>query len=318
MPYSYVEYEEVRGYNSYLNPDVKHVCRNTHKNDIARFHKKLAEQLKSSLGNLPGRICLTSDIWTSLIDEGYLCVTAHYVDIGWKLKSKVLTFQHLEPPHNANILYEKIFGLLKEWRIENKIFSITLDNASNMTSMQTLLCGQLNLWNGLICRGKYFHIRCSAHILNLIVQDGLKVVSRHLKKIRESVLYVRRSEARRIRFFECAQAVRVNISKSLWLDVPTRWNSTYLMLERALVYRPVFSQLQIVDTCYEYCPSDVEWDKIVKITAILQPFYEMTTLFFGSEYPTANLYFENVWRMQKFILEAMNNSDLQIKRWHNK
>jgi len=45
-------------------------------------------------------------------------------------------------------------------------------------------------------------VRCSAHILNLIVQEGLKVVEGALKKIRDSIKYVRASDARKIVFEE--------------------------------------------------------------------------------------------------------------------
>jgi hypothetical protein len=43
----------------------------------------------------------------------------------------------------------------------------------------------------LLCGGKFFHIRCCAHILNLMVQDGLKEIDNALQKIRNSVKYVR-------------------------------------------------------------------------------------------------------------------------------
>jgi hypothetical protein len=58
-------------------------------------------------------------------------------------------------------------------------------------SMQNFLKEHLGLSNSLLFDGEFFHIRCSTQILNLIVQDGLKVVSDALHKIRQSVTYVR-------------------------------------------------------------------------------------------------------------------------------
>ena len=71
-------------------------------------------------------------------------------------------------------LSEKVFGVLKDWGIDGKIFSLTLDNASSNDSMQK------KIERGLICKsllyeGDFFHVKCCAHILNLIVQEGLKV-----------------------------------------------------------------------------------------------------------------------------------------------
>lgn len=92
---------------------------------------------------------------------------------------------------------------------KKKVFSLTLDNASSNGNMQNILKEHLGLSNSLLHNGEFFHVRCGAHILNLIVQDGLKVVGDALHKIRQSVLYVRASESRTIQFFEC-------VKKSWW------------------------------------------------------------------------------------------------------
>jgi hypothetical protein len=41
--------------------------------------------LKFMLNDCPGRICLTSDLWTSLTTDGYMCLTAHFIDKNWVL-----------------------------------------------------------------------------------------------------------------------------------------------------------------------------------------------------------------------------------------
>ena len=57
--------------------------------------------------------------------------------------------------------------------------------------MQQRLKENMHLSNSLICGGEYFHVRCCAHILNLIVKEGLAVADGAVKKIQESVRYVR-------------------------------------------------------------------------------------------------------------------------------
>ncbi|KFK43821.1 hypothetical protein AALP_AA1G178300 [Arabis alpina] len=96
-------------------------------------------------------------------------------------------------------------------------------------------------------RGEYFHVRCSAHILNLIVQDGLEVIGDSLHKIRESIKYVQASEAREILFAKSVESVGIKLKAGLILDVSTRWNSTYHMLDRAIKYRAAFSNLKVID-----------------------------------------------------------------------
>ena len=104
----------------------------------------------------------------------------------------------------------------------------------------------------LLSSGDYFHIRCAAHTLNLIVKDGLKPNDDCVVKIGESVKYVKGSESRKLFFQQCVRRTSPPIkeTKALWLDVPTRWNSTYFMLDRALIYRRAFKKLYLSDPSY--------------------------------------------------------------------
>lgn len=238
LPYKFVEYKWIRELHSLLNPEAKHFSRNTTMSDVWKFHVDQKEKLKQALLRTHNRICLTSDCWTSYTQEGYICLTAHFVDNNWKLNSKILAFCKMEPPHSGHDLANKVFECLTDWGIDRKIFSITLDNASANDCMQNILAEQLRLQNSLLCDGEFFHVRCSAHILNLIVQEGLKVSSEALHKIRESIKYVRSSEARKIAFREAVFQVRgIDTRGGLRMDVPTRWNSTFLMLESSIKYR---------------------------------------------------------------------------------
>nr|KYP74278.1 Putative AC transposase [Cajanus cajan] len=95
-----------------------------------------------------------------------------------------------------------------------------------------------------------------------------------------------------IKFKQCLKKFSdINSSSALCLDVPTRWNSTFLMLQSAFKYQRIFESLHLVDENYKYCPSDEEWERATKICKFLQPFYEITTLISCTSYPTSNLYF---------------------------
>ena len=54
----------------------------------------------------------------------------------------------------------------------------------------------------LVCRGRLFHIRCCAHIVNLIVQDNLSEIVDITKNIRKSVDFINRSDRRMLVFGE--------------------------------------------------------------------------------------------------------------------
>lgn len=124
------------------------------------------------LESAPGRISLTSDCWSSVTMDGYISLTAHFIDKDWSLQKRVLNFSFLPPPHSGVALCDKIVSLLREWEIDNQIFSLTLDNASANDVSTVLLMNQFK--GSLVANGRLFHVRCCADIVNLVVQDGLK------------------------------------------------------------------------------------------------------------------------------------------------
>ncbi|XP_020253505.1 zinc finger BED domain-containing protein RICESLEEPER 2-like [Asparagus officinalis] len=95
------------------------------------------------------------------------------------------------------------------------------------------------------------------------------------------------------------------------------WNSTFLMLESVLNFRRAFEHLESIDPNFTFLPSSEEWVKAEKIAKFLKPFYEVSTLFSGSKYPTANLYFGGVFKIQKCIMEEMKSDDQHIKSMAN-
>jgi len=125
---------------------------------------------------------------------------------------------------------------------------------------------------------------------------------------------VRGSEARKIVFKECVIQVRgIDTKVGLRMDVATRWNSTYLMLETAIRYRRAFGCLAIRDKNYVHCPSSDEWKRAEKMCEFLKPFYVMTNLISGSSYPTSNHYFMQIWKIECLLRENANSDDLTIK-----
>ncbi|KAF7839761.1 zinc finger BED domain-containing protein RICESLEEPER 2-like [Senna tora] len=77
--------------------------------------------------------------------------------------------------------------------------------------------------------------RCCAHILNLVVNDGLRDLHYSIGAIRNVVRYVRSSPARLARFKGFVEKEEIETKSLVCLDVSTRWNSTYLMLEHAMM-----------------------------------------------------------------------------------
>ncbi|XP_061356681.1 zinc finger BED domain-containing protein RICESLEEPER 2-like [Gastrolobium bilobum] len=157
--------------------------------------------------------------------------------------------------------------------------------------MAGTLRSQLNMQKLLLCDENFFKVHYSAHILNLIVQDGVKFANDALSWIRKSVKYIKDSESRMIKFKECIEQVGCeNTTTTLIADVPTRWNSTYEMLDRALKFRRELAILQLSDKNYMYCPSEEEWNKL-------------EILF---------------WKIQRVLIRMSNDEDVFVSSLANK
>ncbi|CAB4263761.1 unnamed protein product [Prunus armeniaca] len=176
LPFQFVEYAGIRQLFNYVCADIKLVSHNTAKADVLSLYNREKAKLKEILGSVPGRVCLTSDLWTS----------------------------------------------------------ITTD-----------------------------------------VQDGLKHIDDSVGKIRESIKYVRGSQGRKQKFLDCAA--------------------------------------QLSDSNYKHSLSQDEWGKLEKLSKFLKVFYDVTCLFSGTKYPTANLYFPQVFVVEDTLRKAKVDSDSFMK-----
>ena len=102
------------------------------------------------------------------------------------------------------------------------IFIVTVDNASSNDTALDFVLKKLMSYGTSAVRVKYFHMRCITHVLNLVVNDGLKEAHALVKRAREVVRYVRNSAARLAKFKEFSDLLGIECKSVLSLDVPTR------------------------------------------------------------------------------------------------
>ncbi|CAN0846787.1 Zinc finger BED domain-containing protein RICESLEEPER 2 [Linum grandiflorum] len=135
------------------------------------------------------RITITTDIWTTMNQKrGYMAVTAHFIANSDKLRALLLKFLYVPCPHTSQILASRLSNCLFDWNIDSKLSTITLENCNINDSLIKLVKQKFVLTN-LIKDGEVIHMRCSAHILNLILRDGFDVIKETIEKIRDSVVF---------------------------------------------------------------------------------------------------------------------------------
>lgn len=177
-----------------------------------------------------------------------MCLTAHWIDEGWNLNKRILNFCQVSN-HKGETIGQAIESCLLEWGIDN-ILTVTVDNASSNNLTIKYLKRVTSNWTTNILSNDFMHVRCCAHIVNLIVCAGLKDIDDSVVKIRNAVRFVRSSPSRQLVFNQCADRLKIGSKKSVCLDVATRWNSTYMMLDAADKFDVVFMRLEETDPRY--------------------------------------------------------------------
>ncbi|KAJ7963888.1 Zinc finger BED domain-containing protein [Quillaja saponaria] len=281
--------------------------------DCVEIYEKEKQKVNEILDKLPGKISLSADTWTAVNDAEYICLTANYIDESWQLRKRILNFFKIDPSHTEEMLSEAIMTCLMDWDIDRKLFSMTLDSCSTSENISIKIGERLSQNKFLYCDGQLFDMRCALNILSIMAQDALGALSEVTCKIRESIQYIKSSQARQAKFNELAKEIGLRSQKCLSLDNPGRWNSTYLMLEGALEFRDVFFELQKNDTAYIVGPSDIEWERARTISSYLKLFVEITNVFKRSKYPTANIYFPELCDINLQLIEWCKNSDEHVR-----
>ena len=115
-------------------------------------------------------------------------------------------------PHTKEVLSSVLLDTLLEWNIDRKLSTVTMDNCSTNDAVIKIILDKLQR-GALIMRGSMLHMRCAAHVLNLIVQDGLDVIGSCIEKVRESVGFWTASTKRRQKFEETARQAHVECTK---------------------------------------------------------------------------------------------------------
>jgi hypothetical protein len=68
---------------------------------------------------------------------------------------------------------------MQDWRIHS-VFTITVDNASSNDVGIDYVRMRIKEKNSTVLGGEFLHMRCVVHILNFVVNDGLKELEDYL------------------------------------------------------------------------------------------------------------------------------------------
>lgn len=266
------------------------------------------------------RIHLSFDLWTSGNQLPILAVVAHYLDKRYTVRTRLIAFRCLHGSHSGENMANLLVEIVREFDITDQLGFFVIDNASsNDTCLQALL--HQILPHSTAEQIQQRRIRCWGHILNLAAKaflfgidsdafdlgDDPEATSDQQEqrleewrkfgavgKAHNLVVFIRASPQRiglfkRIAaleepeidtFLSDGKANRLGLKK----DNQTRWNSTYLMIERILKMRVAVENFMALS---DHQPGDKrvpakdrldseDWRILAEYTSILKPFYTMT------------------------------------------
>ncbi len=236
-------------------------------------------------------------MWTSMNNSPFLTVTAHF----WCQQEEVLSTKtidcfQVDGRNIAERIAEEAKKVLEDFSILPKVLTSVTDNGSNIVKAMKDL---------QLCR-----IPCFAHTLHLAVSDTIKALPA-LKEVKEKASKVVALTKRRSQADQKLQEYQKNLGKpkpkKLLQDVPTCWNSFFLMLERLKDEKDAVSLLLSqagMDDGIDFLSSNL-LGSIEDAVEMLHPCYQATEEFSGERFSTGS----KVIPMTKMLLGFYAKAD---------
>ena len=135
-------FDELEAFDYYIttahSPRFTPCSRQTTTRNLTKYFAERRDKLMDTLKHVSS-VALTSDIWSGNAKDDYLPVVAHFINSDWQLEKRILGMRLIDCSHNAENIAERVACVASGYGISDKIFSITLDNASaNTKSMGKL------------------------------------------------------------------------------------------------------------------------------------------------------------------------------------
>jgi hypothetical protein len=300
-----------------------------------RLQTTVKERQQDVLRKLPSdaKMSIALDCWTSPFRQAFMAITGYFIDADWVYREVLLGFKPLHGTHSGANLSVIVLDTLEEHGIQDRVFGLTTDNASNNKTLADAL------QQAFPDEAHIIRIPCLAHVIQLSLNEllgSIKAVPRNettetrwtdeqsssaranaqsrqqkisatLNKVRYLAIYVNASPQRRDTFYNLQTTEKKLVPIQ---DVKTRWNSTFLMLRRAKRLRPIFTPF-----CIEYdreylLLNDEEWRQIDYLLCITEPFFIYTTQLSKTRDVTAHY----VFKIYNKLFEHLEQSMKQLHR----
>jgi len=220
-PMSIVDGRGFKKFINNLNPDYAIPSKTTVTNYVNYLYTEVKAEVMKDIRDCP--MGITTDMWTSTSNQGYITVTGHYIK-DWCLKPVAIATRMMTERHTGAHLACKLDAIFEEFCIDS-VVAIVTDNAANMVSC----CAE----------AKLARIACFAHTLQLGITEGLQLgtISHAVATGKRVVTHFSQSVVATDALLEHQRRMGTTKPVRLVKDVQTRWNSVFLMIKRMIQLR---------------------------------------------------------------------------------
>ena len=291
LPLSVVDSQNFRNLmekadSRYQMPSRKHMSTKLLHEKSTEIRNNVKYQLQKAKS-----VCLTIDLWSNRQMKAFMGITGHFI-LDWSMQSVMVCCSRFKGKHTADNIRHEYEEMVASFEIADKVSTIVSDNASNM--VKAFKFGLPGFEGDKLQADEdsdkevdeeddlseldeeedpFDHIpkhsRCYAHTLQLVVKDGLRDCTSHIKtvigKASSLVSFVRRS----IHASEILED-----EGRLQACNATRWNSQMVMIRSVLNVGE--DKLKQIDCSVKL--STYERKLLVELSSILEPFEKATLL----------------------------------------
>ncbi|PNP50095.1 hypothetical protein FNYG_15977 [Fusarium nygamai] len=237
--------------------------------ELQKIFESKADIIKAELGSALTKIHISFDLWTSPNRLAIMAVFAHFIDKFGNQQSRLLALRRQLGIHSGENLAETLFEIVQLWDIRGQVGTVISDNVTTNDTCLSYFYRQLDP-SIRPADIKARRMRCYGHVLNLVARaflfgkdaesfelesdiNGMRGLQEQdlrrwrskgpIGKLHNIVKFIRSSPQRSEYFKRIAHeqedegyhlCEESTAELEVILNNETRWNSTYMMIERAL------------------------------------------------------------------------------------
>ncbi|OQD75278.1 hypothetical protein PENANT_c155G02862 [Penicillium antarcticum] len=249
----------------------------------------------------------------------FMAVTGYFVDVDWEYQEVLLGFEPLSGKHSGVNLAEVLLKLLQKHQIEDRVFTITTDNASNNSTLITSIQDSLQLLESS-SDSTIIRIPCMAHGIQLCLGELLgKMKAVPKNKSRETEW----CEEERIQQFrgrqqrnDIADTLRKVRNFAVWINASPQRLESFLNLQSE---EPKLVPIQ--DFCshtdhVQFNLNNEEWRQIDYLLSVTEPFFRIYNRLFNHLIKMGSQLKNKRVKWKRVMYEALEAAQIKLSRYY--